>query len=53
MQTSIPAAVLGLQGILNIGVGLFGIVRPSDFFVTKLAEQLGGSMPRPTAHASR
>lgn len=50
---SIPAAVLGLQGALNVAAGFFGTVRPSDFFVTKMAEQLGGTMPRPAAYASR
>jgi hypothetical protein len=50
---SVPATVLGVQGVLNVAVGLYGVVKPTEFFLSKLAIQMGSSIPRPAVYASR
>lgn len=47
-----PVAALVLAGALNIIVGLYGLIRPTDFSV-QMVEQFGSAVPRPAVYIMR
>ncbi|CAK4031202.1 Hypothetical predicted protein [Lecanosticta acicola] len=48
-RLSVPAATLGLQGLLNALGGVYGLVRPAAF-VAQMAQQFGGGIQAPVVH---
>ncbi|WPH02587.1 Hypothetical protein R9X50_00545200 [Acrodontium crateriforme] len=44
-----PVAALGVAGTLNIIVGLYGLICPTDF-AAQMVEQFGHAIPRPAVY---